>query len=170
MNSRSGAPRDPSSVQIVDYSPRYGDAFARLNKEWLERWFRVEPIDEAVLSNPQSKVLADGGVILYALLDGEVQGTVALKHAGSGIYELTKMAVTSAAQGRGLGRQLLDAAIARYSQLQGKTLFLESHDSLKPALRLYESAGFRHTPRPMPSDYERSNVYMVYQPDAAKSA
>lgn len=164
MNSRNGGPHAPSSAQIVEYSPSYGDAFARLNREWLERYFRVEPIDEAVLSDPQSKVLADGGVILYAVIGGDAVGTVALKHSGAGVYELTKMAVTAAAQGRGLGRLLMDAAIVRFADIDGKKLFLESHDSLKPALALYESAGFRHSPRPHDSDYQRSNVYMEYRP------
>ena len=36
------------------------------------------------------------------------------------------------------------------------------------ALALYESVGFRHAPRPRSaSHYVRSDVYMVYEPDAA---
>ncbi len=152
-----------SSIRIVDYHSRYGDAFERLNCEWLERYFRVEAIDRIILSDPQSTVIKPGGAILYALRDGLAVGTVALKHHRGGEYELTKMAVTEAAQGRGLGRRLLCAALARFEELGGNRLFLESHSSLVPALALYESAGFRHEPRPRPSEYERSDVYMVYR-------
>ena len=154
-----------TEFEIVDYSSRFGDAFERLNREWLEKYFRVEPIDVEILGDPQSKVIDPGGAILYLLLEAEVVATVALKHEGVGVFELTKMAVTSEHQNKGLGRVLLCAALQRFSELGGNTLYLESHSSLTPALALYESAGFRHQAPPTPSDYERADVYMVYQSD-----
>jgi GNAT superfamily N-acetyltransferase len=72
--------------------------------------------------------------------------------------------VTKRCQGAGIGRLLLTAAIERVLTLGGSHLYLESHSSLKAALTLYESFGFVHAPRPSPSDYERSDVYMVYRP------
>lgn len=149
--------------QIVDYSAQYGAAFERLNVEWLEKYFRVEPNDREILRDPEGTIIRHGGAILYALDSGEIVGTVALKHQGDQVFELTKMAVTSAHQGRGLGRQLLCAAVRRFAELQGETLYLESHSSLIPAIKLYESAGFRHETPPRPSDYERADVYMVYR-------
>ena len=149
-----------TAVEIVDYAPAFGDAFGRLNREWLERYFRVEPIDERVLSAPETEILGHGGLILYAVAGDEAVGTVALKYHGDGVFELTKMAVTAAWQGHGIGRRLMEAAIDRYRAAGGSCLYLESHSSLAPALALYESAGFCHTPRPQPSDYERSDVYM----------
>lgn len=157
--------RAGSNTEIVEYSGVYGNAFERLNREWLEKHFRVEGIDEEILSDPQTTILNDGGAILYALEDGEAVGTVALKHHGNGCFELTKMAVTEAQQGHGLGRQLMRVAIERFIQMRGKKLYLESHSSLGPALHLYESAGFQHEPRPNLSEYERADVYMVYQPE-----
>ena len=149
-------------VEIADYSSRFGEAFARLNREWLEKYFRVEPIDNEILSDPQTTIIDHGGVILYLLYKNDVIGTVALKHQGAGVYELTKMAVTLEYQNKGLGRQLLYAALDRFTALDGKMLYLESHSSLVAALSLYESAGFRHEAPPAPSDYERADVYMVY--------
>ncbi len=152
-----------NDIEIVDYSSHYGDAFKRLNYEWLEKYFRVEPIDRTILSDPETTIIKPGGVILYAV-DGETAiGTVALKHHGDGEYELTKMAVTDGYQGRGLGRQLMCAALTRFEEIGGTRLYLESHSSLAPALALYESAGFRHEPRPSPSEYQRSDIYMVYR-------
>lgn len=153
------------SIRVVDYGSGYADAFERLNREWLEKYFRVEPIDEAILADPVGSILRDGGAILYAVVDGTAVGTVAIKHWGDGLYELTKMAVTGDSQGQGLGRRLLGAAIERFARLGGEMLYLESHSSLGPALTLYESAGFRHEARPKPSEYERSDVYMVYRPE-----
>lgn len=152
-------------IEIVDYSANYGAAFERLNREWLENYFHVEPLDARILAAPETSILADGGAILYALVDDEAVGTVALKHWGGGAFELTKMAVTEASQGLGLGRRLLSAAVDRFAELGGKTLYLESHSSLGAALSLYESAGFQHEARTEPSEYERADVYMVYRPE-----
>ena len=66
-------------------------------------------------------------------------------------------------KGQGIGRLLLDAAIAQFSTLGGSELFLESNSRMTPALKLYESSGFVHVPRPEPSHYKRSDVYMVHR-------
>ena len=55
------------STAIVEYDRRYGDAFLRLNCEWLEKYFRVEPIDRVILADPESTIIQPGGVILYVL-------------------------------------------------------------------------------------------------------
>ena len=158
------------NATIVDFSDKYGNAFERLNVEWLEKYFEVEPIDKKTLADPQRYILDKGGVILYACVGTEVVGTVALKHDGDGVFELTKMAVTAASQGLGVGRQLLRAAISRFEQMEGQALYLETNSGLAPALALYESAGFEHAPRTRASDYQRADVYMVYRASAARTA
>lgn len=168
-------------VRIVGFDPRWRADFARLNLEWLRRWFVVEPFDEEVLGDPERHILADGGRVLFALVDGEgggeaaggesgddaaprAVGTVALRHAGDGVYELTKMAVEPDLRGAGIGRALLDAAIDVYRGLDGRELYLESSSALVPALRMYESAGFVHHPAPRPgSHYARADVHMVWE-------
>jgi GNAT superfamily N-acetyltransferase len=169
--------RDPLAgrdiaIRIVDFDPRWRGDFARLNLEWLRRWFVVEPFDEEVLGDPEQYILADGGRILFALRDdhdggaGELRavGTVALRNAGDGVYELTKMAVEPELRGAGIGRALLDAAIDAYRGLGGRELYLESSSLLKPALCMYESAGFAHRPAPRAgSHYARADVHMVWE-------
>ena len=154
-------------IRIVDFDPRWRADFARLNIDWLERWFVVEAIDREVLSDPDTHILADGGRVLFAIDDdARAVGTVALKHEGAGVYELTKMAVDPAYQGRGIGRLLMEGALRTYRAVEGRELFLESNSSLAPALNLYESVGFRHHPAPRPgSHYARADVYMVYEAD-----
>ena len=139
-------------------------AFRDLNEEWLERYFEIEPVDVALLGDPVGQVLAPGGVVLLAELHGTIVGTCALLHEGHGTYELSKMAITEACRGLGLGRRLLDAAFERYRGLGGRRLFLESSSKLAPALTLYESVGFEHAERPGgPSPYARADVYMVWR-------
>lgn len=151
------------SVQVIDFEPALTADFDRLNREWLESLFRVEEIDQDILTNPEATIIAHGGVILFARQQGEVVGTVALKHQGDGVYELTKMAVTPARRGGGIGRELLRAALERYREIDGSMLYLESHSSLRNAIHLYESAGFEHESPPAPSEYARADVYMVYR-------
>jgi ribosomal protein S18 acetylase RimI-like enzyme len=157
-------------IRIVDYDPQWRADFARLNIDWLERYFVVEPIDRVVLSDPGTHILANGGRVLFAIdADGRAIGTVALKHEGAGVYELTKMAVDPAHQGRGIGRLLMEGALQTYRALDGRELFLESSSKLAPALKLYESVGFRHRPAPRPgSHYARADVYMVWEDGAIR--
>jgi GNAT superfamily N-acetyltransferase len=153
------------TVRIVGFDPRWRADFARLNLEWLRRWFVVEPFDEEVLGDPERHILADGGCVLFALLDdARSVGTVALRHAGDGVYELTKMAVEPGLRGAGIGRALLDAAIDAYRGLGGRELYLESSSVLEAALRMYESAGFVHHPAPRPgSHYARADIHMIWE-------
>jgi GNAT superfamily N-acetyltransferase len=159
------------TIRIAGFDPRWRDDFARLNLEWLRRWFVVEAFDEEVLGDPERHILADGGRILFALHDDgdgdgatRAVGTVALRSAGDGVYELTKMAVEPELRGAGIGRALLDAAIGTYRELGGRELYLESSSVLAPALRMYESAGFVHHPAPRAgSHYARADVHMIWE-------
>jgi GNAT superfamily N-acetyltransferase len=137
--------------------------FRELNLEWLRKYFHVEPIDEQVLSRPDL-IIERGGAIFMARAQGRIVGTVAVLRSGERRYELTKMAVTAEWQRRGISRRLLQAAIDAFIARGGGELFLESSTILKPALTLYEAAGFVHAPRPAgPSHYKRADVYMVYR-------
>ena len=155
-----------SNVRVVGFEPRWREDFADLNIEWLQHWFVVEPHDREVLGNPEQHILADGGHILFAV-DGDEHalGTVALKHDGDGVYELTKMAVTPDARGQGIGRLLIDAALALYQTLDGRELYLESSSPLITAIGMYERSGFRHHPAPRAgSHYARADVHMIWEP------
>ena len=155
-----------AEVEVHPFRAEWASHFERINTEWLERWFAVEPVDREMLSKPKKYVIDRGGAILFALLDGEIIGTAALLHEGDGVYELSKMAVETGFRGIGAGRKLLDAAIAEYERRGGTTLFLESNSRLKPALTLYESAGFVHQSAPRPgSHYARADVYMIFRPN-----
>jgi ribosomal protein S18 acetylase RimI-like enzyme len=149
-------------IEVHDWQPRWRDDFARLNLDWLERYFSVEEIDRRVLGEPERWILAPGGHIFFALEGTQVVGTGALLRESEGVYELTKMAVDPAWQGRGIGRRILEAAIARFRELRGTRLFLESNRKLAPAIHLYQSLGFVDQGRRPDSHYARSDIYMVW--------
>ncbi|MEO1596124.1 MAG: GNAT family N-acetyltransferase [Pseudomonadota bacterium] len=151
-------------VLIVPFSADRAPDFRRINAEWIERYFSIEPKDSAILDNPQGYIIDAGGEVFFALDGDEVLGTCAVRPEGGGRAELSKMGVTPRAQGRGIGRLLIEAALQWFQASGEQVLFLESHRSLGPALKLYESAGFRHKDRPDVSAYDRCDVYMEWGP------
>jgi ribosomal protein S18 acetylase RimI-like enzyme len=162
-----------SAITILGFSPALAPHFHRLNAEWLKRFFKLEPVDELVLNDPQQHILNRGGEILFAQRGLEIVGTCALmpRQEGAGHFELTKMGVTASAQGQGIGRCLLVAVLERYRKNCGRTLMLETNSQLLPAIRLYESVGFKQRPHPQgASVYERADVYMIYDPPVSVRA
>ncbi len=147
-------------ITIIPFREDLAEAFARLNQEWIERFFRLEESDLKTLRDPHGSVLAGGGQIFFAL-DGDTPiGAVAAVHTSPGIYELAKMAVSPSHQGRGIGEMLGHAAIDYALGKGAEVMFLDTNSALGPAIRLYERLGFTHAQRPQPSVYERSDVYM----------
>jgi len=158
-------------IRIERWHPRWAGAFRDLNLEWLSRDFAVEPIDEIVLSDPQTHILAAGGDILFAVdANDRAVGTCALLRAGDDEVELTKMGVTADHQGQGLGKRLILAAIECFRRMQARQLFLETSSKLQPAISLYRSVGFELQPQLRPgSHYARADTYMIWRdPDAAR--
>ncbi|MEP6899702.1 MAG: helix-turn-helix domain-containing GNAT family N-acetyltransferase [Rhodanobacter sp.] len=157
-----------SQLRIVPFQPHLREHFHALNAVWLKKHFVLEPIDEQVLSHPETFVLKPGGAIFFAQLGELIVGTCALLHEAPGLYELSKMGVDESFRGLGAGRMLLDAAIAEFHRRRGTTLFLESNSQLKPALHMYQRAGFVLQPGVRAgSHYARSDVYMIYLPKAS---
>lgn len=137
-------------------------AFRTLNEEWITRYFVLEEKDREILDDPENTILGRGGHILLAYAGGAAIGCVALIPMGNGVYELSKMAVSPALRGLGIGRKLLEHAIAQARVIGAKSLFLGSNTKLKNAVRLYESVGFSHVPpEKIPAlPYTRANVFM----------
>jgi putative acetyltransferase len=77
-------------------------------------------------------------------------------------FEVAKMAVEPSYQRAGIGRRLLHAAIEEARNAGAQRLYLETNHLRTPAIRLYESLGFKHLPenRIVPSQYARADVYM----------
>lgn len=146
------------AVDIVDFRPEYREYFKTLNLEWLEKYFTVEPVDREVLWNPEA-ILDEGGAILFARVDGEIVGTCALQKQGE-TWELTKMAVTEAHQGKQIGKKLMLAIIERARSMGLDQLYLVTNSSLTPAVTLYRKAGFRVTHCGQHPKYERGDLTM----------
>jgi GNAT superfamily N-acetyltransferase/predicted transcriptional regulator len=133
------------AVEITDFSPEHADAFRKLNEEWLERYFALEEDDVRLLRHPEEEIIAPGGAILFARLDGEIVGTTALLKKDDETYEIAKMAVIPAAQGKQVGRRLAEAAVARARERGAKRIILLTDNLLRAAVALYRKLGFKPT-------------------------
>lgn len=146
-------------IIITDYRSEHQPWFEKLNRAWIEEFFRMEDIDQSVLSNPEEYILKDGGKILMAYWNDEVAGTVALRKMKTGDFELTKMAVDPAFRGKGIGEALIHGLIDRAREMKLKSIILYSNTVLETAIRLYRRMGFIEIPLE-PGVYERSNIKM----------
>lgn len=149
-----------SDVEVLLWDPAYAASFRDLNVEWIEKFFKVEDSDEKVLGNPQEEIIERGGMIFFARASGIVAGTTAVTPIGKGVWELSKMAVTPLVRGRGIGKQLLRAAIAWVREQGGSSIYLETSSKLGPAQKLYRSLGFRECEPLHKTAYARVDVYM----------
>jgi putative acetyltransferase len=151
-----------AEIGIRQFQPGDAAAFRRLNEEWITRFFRIEPKEELILADPQGTILDPGGRIFFATAGDRCIGCCALIRRKDKEFEVAKMAVEPSYQGAGIGRRLLRAAIDEGRNADAQRLYLETNHVLTPAIRAYESVGFKRIDanRIVPSPYERADVYM----------
>jgi putative acetyltransferase len=151
-----------AEISIRQFQPGDAAAFRRLNEEWINRFFRIEPKEALILADPQTKILDAGGRIFFATAGERCVGCCGLIRLGEKEFEVAKMAVEPAYQRAGIGRKLLRAVIEEARNVGTQRLYLETNHTLTPAIRLYESLGFKHiaAERIIPSGYARADVYM----------
>lgn len=148
------------SVSVRAFEPGDEAAFRDINLEWIERFFSVEDKDREVLGDPHKYILEPGGAILLAV-DGDVPvGVVSLVVMDERSVELAKMGVRPQAQGRGAGRMLVNAAIAKARDMGMRRVYIETNSVLDAALKLYRDAGFRPLISRVPSPYARADVQL----------
>jgi GNAT superfamily N-acetyltransferase len=145
-------------MKILNYLPAHQPWFEKLNRNWIEKYFWMEPLDFEILQKPDVHILDKGGFIFMAELDHEIAGTVALKFVVPGVFEFTKMAVDEKFQGKQIGKHLALAAIEKAKALKAEKIILYSNTKLIPAISLYSKLGFIEVPLDGP--YKRSDIKM----------
>lgn len=155
------------STEVLTYQERFREDFARLNREWIEAHFRLEPEDLASFADPHGTFVAPGGEVLFALVDGQVLGTCALRREDAGTFELCKMAVSPQARGQGLGDVLMEAVLRVARERGAQRVYLVSNTKLAPALGLYRKHGFVTTRLgdevSREAGYERADIEMEWR-------
>ncbi len=145
-------------LKIISYEHGHQPWFEKFNREWIEEFFWMEPVDFEVLQNPEEHIISKGGFIFMARYENELVGTVALKFVSDGIFEFTKMAVIDKFQGKKIGKELSLAAIEKAKELRAGKIILYSNTKLISAIALYRKLGF--TEVALDGPYERSDIKM----------
>lgn len=147
-------------MEILPFDSKYAPNFKDLNIEWLEKYFWVEPHDEEVLGKPEKHIINPGGQIFFVKDNDSIIGTVALMKIEDKIFELTKMAITPAVQGKNIGQKLM-AHTLNYAKDQGwKKLIIYSNRKLENAIHIYKKFGFKEIPIEGNNPYARGDIKM----------
>ena len=135
----------PEEIQVVN--PTADDVTALLARHHAFAHSQSPP--EAVHALDVTGLL-DPRITLYGLRrDGVLLGLGALKQTGAYELEIKSMHVAEEARGQGVGKRILDHLIAQ-ARTRGATLVnLEtgSTEAFRPALSMYEAAGFAYCER-----------------------
>ncbi len=155
-------------MEFLRFTPQLAAYFDSINREWITDMFELEPIDEKVISLPQQYVIDRGGYIWFARHpEHGIVGTCALIKKSDGIFELTKMGVSSHARGLKVGEKLLSFVLTKAEVIAYNTLFLLTNQKCQAAIHLYEKLGFVHDRQILETygkAYARCDVAMRYQP------
>jgi putative acetyltransferase len=123
--------------------PAMLDLVADVLGEFGLEFGKGSPTDDELRHLPASYVDA-GGMFWVALRDGELLGTCGVYpvEPHTQTFELRKMYLRGASRGLGVGKQLLDAAVAWTRAQGGKRLTLDTIEAMTRAIAFYEANGF----------------------------
>ena len=79
---------------------------------------------------------------------------------GEGVYELARMAVSPQHQGKGFGRELMGAALAKLKAIGATKVRLLSNTKLEAAIALYRKHGFKTASLGPHPTYARCDIVM----------
>lgn len=113
--------------------------------EWLNIDLSFQHFDEE-LSSVQSMYNNDAGGIILVKEAGTYIACVAVRKSEPSIAELKRMYVRPAFQQKGIGKQLLDAALALAKSCGYQKIRLDTLNTMLPAMKLYTDNGFYEIP------------------------
>lgn len=138
---------------------RYLGDFIRLNEQWITHYFKLEGPDRELARNP-GKIIDEGGYVFNLVIDDRVVGVFALFNDGDGVYQLARMAVSPANQGKGYGDKLMYAVLEHLRSIGAGRVYLLSNTKLEAAIGLYRKHGFNVRSLGQHAVYARSDITM----------
>jgi ribosomal-protein-alanine N-acetyltransferase len=123
---------------LTEAGPRDAAAIAALHATSFRRGWSEQEVETLLL---------DRQVVSHrATIDGKLVGFIMSRRAADEA-EILSIAVSVSRRGRGLARNLLNLHLRRLAALSTRTVFLEVDEHNRPAIRLYDRAGFREVGR-----------------------
>ena len=149
-----------TKISFKKFSKIDTEKFKSLNLEWLDTYFKVEPIDKLVLNNPEREVIDKGGFIFMIQKNYNTIGTFAFMKKSEKIYEFSKMAITPNERGNGYGNMAMEFLIQFAKNKKWSKLILYSNTKLKNSIHLYKKYGFKEIALEKNLIYSRGNIKM----------
>jgi len=149
-----------TKISFKKFSKIDSEKFKSLNLEWLNKYFKVEPIDELVLNNPMREIIDKGGFIFMIQKNHETIGTLALIKKSKNFYEFSKMAIIPEERGNGYGNMAMKFLIQFAKNKNWSKLILYSNTKLKNSIHLYRKYGFKEIQLEKNLIYSRGNIKM----------
>ena len=140
-------PRSPHTFRIRhELAPGDLGMVIHLHGVIYAREYGLDTTFEPYVAKPLADFVLDGSGRLWIAEDDErIVGSIALVDGDKGVGQLRWFLLVPEARGTGLGKRLLDEALAYARQRGLAHIYLWSFADLTGALRLYERAGFRTT-------------------------
>jgi len=138
---------------------KYLNDFIDLNEAWIKKYFTLEAADIELATNPGA-IIDSGGYIFTLLDNSKVAGVCALFKESDAEFQLARMAVKEAFQGRGHGDTLLINALNKLHELNAREVYLLSNKVLTPAIHLYKKHGFTVKSEGQHPVYARCDIVM----------
>lgn len=112
---------------------------------WLNIDLSFQKFEEE-LAELSGMYAAPTGCIILALHNNEYIGCIAARKSTSEVAEIKRMYVKPLSQQAGTGTSLLNEAVAFSKRAGYAKIRLDTLNTMLPAIRLYEKAGFYHIP------------------------
>ncbi|AYW46842.1 GNAT family N-acetyltransferase [Tetragenococcus koreensis] len=147
-------------MEIICYEEKFKDDFVKLNKNWIEKYFKIEPHDIEQLTNAE-KYIEQGDMIFFAVENGQVISTCLSSRLHNNVWEIAKFASNEHFKGKGAGKLVFKAGMDYAIKNGAEKIVLYSNQILKPALHIYDRFGFKEVPVDI-DDYERCDYQAEY--------
>jgi molybdopterin-guanine dinucleotide biosynthesis protein A len=126
-------------LRIVPFRQEHAAGFRALVADTLREYgFAPDPTLDPDLADPAGVYEA----VWVALSGDEVAGTVALRRVGVSEVELKRMYLRARLRGHGVGRKLLEMALAWAREHRIERIVLDTTEEMQAARHLYEAYGF----------------------------
>jgi putative acetyltransferase len=158
LNYRKIEPADDKQIaKIIRYNLEKvhlnlpGTAYFDPELDRLSSYYNTKPDKRAYFV-----ALGDAGEVVGGVGVAEFDGI-------ENCAELQKLYLSDSVKGRGCGKELVKLAEESARALGYQKLYLETHSSLKAAVRLYEKLGYNQVEKPCPTEHGTMNLFYLKQ-------
>lgn len=113
-------------------------------KTWLGFDLSFQSFKHEVSTLP-GKYSPPTGAIFMAMLNKNIAGCIALRPLEHSICEMKRFFVRPQFRGKGIGRHLAEISIKKAKDIGYTKMCLDTHNSFKAAIAIYQSLGFKET-------------------------